>query len=208
MRRTTTRGLLGLTTAFAVLMALAAPASASPGTITGGSASVTTVNPIEVYDFDLAGGPPAGAPCPDKDGALDVNFTTNTVTAGFLGGSQVQVPAGSGNWYWMNVSVTSGTFVINMGPPATVAATVSLRITLHPIGSCDPKSTAVCTLASTLTLGGTWSGATASPPGVATLSGGPFNIVRAGACAAPFATRFPSAAPFAQFTITGMTVSF
>lgn len=211
MRKTTTRALLAVTTAFAVLMALAAPASASPGTITSGTATVQTVNPPENYVFDLTPGtpPPPGAPCPAAPAAgIDVNFTTNTITPGALGKSQVRVPPVTGAWYWVNTSIVSGSFVINMGPPATVTATVTLQISLHPIGGCDPKSPAVCTLRTTIALSGTWSGAAPNPPGTAVVSGGPANINRFGACAAPFATRFPGAPPFAQFSVSNLTIVF
>lgn len=215
MRKLTSRALLGITAAFALLLIMASPASASTGNITAGSFSIQTVNPVETYSFTIGGAPPANAPCADDgvDPSIEVTFDGSggtLVTGVNFGKGQVEVPAASGNWYYMNLSLGTGTKTGTISG-SSITQAISLRATLHPITNpltdCAVKTTAVCTLQTNMTLSGSWSGGN-TPPGTAVVSGGPFNIGRAGACAAPFATRFPATGTLAQATVTGLTVTF
>lgn len=216
MIRNTARAAIALATVATVLVALALPAAAATGSITAGTINLGTVNPVETYSTSIGTAPPEGAPCPTTgaDQTIDIDFDGSggtMVTGVSLEKVQLEVPAGSGSWYYGNVSLGSGpkNGTISGG---TITQNLSLRLTFsritNPVGtSCDVKTAALCTLQTNMTLTGSWSGGL-TPPGTMVVSGGPFPVARAGACNAPFATRFPATAPFASSSATGLTVVF
>lgn len=215
MTRRVARLSLAIATALGVLAALALPAAAATGSITAGTISLGTVNPSESYVITIGGPPPAGAPCADDgvDPTIDITFDGSggtLVTFLNLGKHQLQVPGSSGNWYAMKVALGTGSKAGTISG-GTITQNLSLRITFHPIVNpsvdCVNDTNAVCTLQTNLTLSGSWSGGN-TPPGTAVVSGGPHNVTRAGACAAPFATRFPATGTLAQATVTGLTITF
>lgn len=187
------------------------PVAATPfvGSVSGGPLGIDTVNPVEHYDWMVDGSLPAGAPCPadptPPELTLDFDGSGGTTVTG------VSLPRTQfvfwSTWFYVEYSLGGTGSRVGSISGSSFFQSLPLQAVIRPINAGCALGSVICTLRTTLSLSGTWSGGL-TPPGTAILAGGPANIIRGGPCTAPFATRFPATAPLAQATLSNLTIAF